>query len=212
MNIKKNKVKSKILLVIIIVIILIIALIVISLSFGKDNIFYKIIQGRERYNEDTNNDETQVNITTTTTEKLGKGILKILINIESNKEINNVIFPNEDGSTITVKTKKLKIAKDITVKVGEQYEVIVETIDGNVTNKKIEIEPSLENLVSIGDFVDYSVGNWTSSDIAMLGGIYSGKEIPKIKTKWGGFDETTSKDDSIYSTKYNGRLESIILK
>lgn len=73
-------------------------------------------------------------------ERLENGFANILINIESDKEIESITFPNEDGTTLTITTDKQSVSKDLKVKIGKEYEVIVKTKDGEVTKETIKIE------------------------------------------------------------------------
>lgn len=149
-------------------------------------------------------EEAQVTVTSEIKEKLGNGIVNILIKVESDTEIENITFPNEDGSTLTVTTDKLTLAKDLKVEAGKEYPVEVKTKDGKTTKEIIKIEPTISIMVSVGDFVNYSAGNWTEADIAKLGSNYYGTGEPPAgsQQKFGKFGVGTSKDSSVYNTTY----------
>jgi len=52
--------------------------------------------------------------------------------------------------------------------------------------------------VQVGDFVNYSVGQWTQEDINKLGDLYeTGGALPSSDMKFGGFKVGDSKDQSI---------------
>lgn len=180
----------------IILIISIVILVIATISINK-LIIEDVKQGLPKQSE-----ETQVSITGEVKKRLGNGKLDILIKVESNTEIENVTFPNEDGSTITVTTDKLRLAKDLKGEVEKEYPVIVKTKDGKVTNETIKIDSTMADFVKVGDFVNYRVGNWTNNDIAMLSWRYSGSSMPTTRGYFGGFGTNTSKDNSIYDTTY----------
>lgn len=82
--------------------------------------------------------------------------------------------------------------------------VITGIVDGKeyVREKKISIvdryrEAFIADQVQIGDFVNYSVGNWTQEDIDQIGSYYSGSAIPTTANMFGGFEVGVSKDSSI---------------
>lgn len=141
--------------------------------------------------------QADVKIISEIKERLGNGIVNILIKIESDTEIENITFPNEDGSTLTVTTDKLTLAKDLKVEAGKEYLVTVKTKDGKITNEVIKIEPLISIMVSVGDFVNYSAGNWTQEDIAKLGNLYTGTSEPIEHCKFGGVGVGRSKDASM---------------
>ncbi len=141
--------------------------------------------------------QAEVEITSEIKERLGNGIVNILVKIESDTEIESIIFPNEDGTTLILTTEKLTLAKDLKVEAGKEYPVIVKTKDGKTTNEIIKIEPTLSIMASVGDFVNYSAGNWTQEDIAKLGNLYTGASEPTEHCKFGGVGVGTSKDASM---------------
>ena len=63
----------------------------------------------------------------------------------------------------------------------------------------------LSDVVSVGDFVNYSLGNWIDQDIVKMGDLYSGTSLPSSNGKFGGYGKHISKDSSItpYGTNKN---------
>lgn len=164
------------------------------------NINQILIKNREIQNK--KQEETIVTITNEVTERLGNGFVNTLIIVESNTEIESITFPNEDGTNIKVSTSKLKVAKDLRAKLEKEYPITVVTKNGRVTHKILKIETTIADIVKVGDFINYSVGNWTNTDISMLGSLYSGTSFPKKCMNFGGFGVGISKDSSIYDTTY----------
>ena len=65
-------------------------------------------------------------------------------------------------------------------------------------------EPAIAEVVEIGDFVNYSLGNWTEEDISKIGDLYSGTSAPSSE-KFGGFGIENTKDGNVNTeTKYSG--------
>lgn len=147
--------------------------------------------------------ETKVTIIPEVKERLGNGFANVLVKIESNIPIESITFPNEDGTNIEFKTQNLTLAKDLKAELDKEYVVTVVTEDGKTTNEIIKIERLLSDVVSIGDFVNYSVGNWTEEDIGKLGSYYFGTSLPTTSEKFGGFKVGQSKDNGIRPTQYN---------
>lgn len=114
-----------------------------------------------------------------------------------------------DGGT-TVVDKTLPYITD-----GTEQEVLF-TITGTVNEQtytkivKVSITSKYRELyisegVKIGDFVNYSVGNWTESDILKLGTSYvQGGALPTTQSKFGGFTQGTSKDNYSVRTEKGG--------
>lgn len=106
-----------------------------------------------------------------------------------------------EGGTTTV-DKTLPYTTD-----GTETEVtftITGVVNGENCTKELTIpfankyrEPSISDMVEIGDFVNYSVGNWTQADMEKLGTMYSGTSEPTAQGKFGMFNVGMSKDSSI---------------
>lgn len=169
--------------------------IITTISINQILIKNKEIQNKKQ-------EETLVTITNEVTERLGNGFVNTLIIVESNTEIESITFPNEDGTNIKVSTSKLKVAKDLRAKLEKEYPITVVTKNGIVTHKILKIETTIADIVKVGDFINYSVGNWTNADIDLLGNLYSGTSFPKKCMNFGGFGVGISKDSSIYNTTY----------
>ena len=73
-------------------------------------------------------------------ERLGNGIVNMLVKIESDTQIDIITFPNEDETTLELTTDKLTLAKDLKVELNKEYIVTVKTKDGKVTTKTILLE------------------------------------------------------------------------
>lgn len=68
-------------------------------------------------------------------------------------------------------------------------------------SKKIKLEEFykqaiIADAVKVGDFVNYSAGNWTQEDINMLNGLYEGVGQPAVHGNFGGFAIGQSKDST----------------
>lgn len=93
----------------------------------------------------------------------------------------------------------------ITGKIGEEECVKTKTI----ILKSLYRKQYISDTVQIGDFVNYSAGQWTQSDIEKMGELYEGSSLPTVLRKFGGFEIGTSKDESISTwrnlqNKYSG--------
>lgn len=85
------------------------------------------------------------------------------------------------------------------------------TIVASITQRKntltascqVEVILPIANTVEVGDYINYSVGNWTEQDIEKLGELYSGASTPN-KVGFGGFSTQTSKDGNVIT--YNGLI------
>lgn len=181
----------------ILLIIVIISIIIATIGINQ----LLIRDARENFPKQTV--ETQVKIMAEVKERLGNGFANVLIKIESNTEIERIIFPNEDGTSLTLSTKELTLAKDLKVELEKEYIVTVITKDGKTTNETIKIPATISDIVAVGDFVNYSVGNWTEEDINKVGTYYSGSSLPTTSEKFGGFAVGQSKDNGIKPTQYN---------
>lgn len=147
--------------------------------------------------------QAYVTITSEIKERLEDGFANLLIEIESDTPIESIEFPNENGTSLELKTEKLTLAKDLKVELDKEYIVKVITKDGKITSEIIKVERVIADVVSVGDFVNYSVGNWTQKDIEKLGTYYFGEALPNTKEKFGGFKLGQSKDNSIKPTTTN---------
>lgn len=60
-------------------------------------------------------------------------------------------------------------------------------------------DTNIASTVQVGDFVNYSAGNWTTTDIEKLGTLYAGEALPTSSNpyRFGGFKVGDSKDASI---------------
>lgn len=72
--------------------------------------------------------------------------------------------------------------------------VVTGVVNGEKYTKTITIsledkykDQMIAETVQIGDFVNYSVGNWTQADIDKLGNLYEGSSKPQTANKFGGF-------------------------
>ncbi len=66
--------------------------------------------------------------------------------------------------------------------------------------KNLYREPYVADVVQVGDYVNYSVGEWTEQDIQKVGQYYYGKDIPLSNAtthKFGGYALGDSKDFKI---------------
>lgn len=79
-------------------------------------------------------------ITAELKERLENRFVNILIKVETDKEIETITFPNEDGTSITITTDKKSISKDLKVEIEREYEVKVKTKDGEEITQIIKIE------------------------------------------------------------------------
>lgn len=184
---------NKKLIIPIILIIVIISIIIATIGINQ----LLIRNVRENFPKQTG--ETQVKIMSEVKERLN-GFANVLVKIESNTPIQSIIFPNEDGTNIEFKTQNLTLSKDLKAELDKEYVVTVITEDGKTTNETIKIETLLSDVVAIGDFVNYSVGNWTEEDINKVGNYYSGSLLPTTSEKFGGFKIGQSKDNTIKPT------------
>lgn len=193
----KRKSKEKrialITIIVIISIIIILSCIGISSTLEKNRIAKTLKQ-----------EEIPTSIEFIVEERLGNGFANVLIKVQSGTEIENVIFPNEDGTTLTVIPSKLIITKDIKMEEEKEYIVTVNTKDGKTTTKSVILEKVLSDFVQVGDFVNYSAGNWTEEDINKLGDFYEGENLPTSRSKLGGFIVGSSKDESMQASKIKG--------
>ena len=101
--------------------------------------------------------------------------VNILLTIESNKEIENIIIQKPDGTTFEIipTDKKLKILKDMTIELDEEYNVKVKTIDGEEETLKI-LEKSVEKIRTAEELA-------TFRDKVNTGLTYEGKTIEVVK-------------------------------
>lgn len=83
-----------------------------------------------------------IEITTKITERPGNGSVYILISVKTESEIENIIFPDENKTSITVTPQKpmTSVAKDLKVELQKEYQVTVNTKDGNSLTKTILLE------------------------------------------------------------------------
>lgn len=86
--------------------------------------------------------------------------------------------------------------------------VMAKATDGSgiIATCRVRVKkPLLADVVNVGDFVNYSLGNWTDEDIRKIGDLYSGTSLPSSNGKFGGFETAISKDSSItpYGTDKN---------
>ncbi len=124
------------------------------------------------------------------------------------------------GNVLQVSPGTIQNGKVIYITQGNEKQVIF-TITSHVEgktyedSKTISVESYYKKLiigetVKIGDFVNYSAGNWTDEDIAKLGNLYSESSISygeEYYYKFGGFGindgKITSKD---YTAHFSGYL------
>lgn len=80
------------------------------------------------------------------------------------------------------------------------------TVDGQTYTKNVVVNfaqkyksENIASTVQVGDFVNYSAGNWTTTDITNLGTLYAGEDLPTSSNgyQFGGFKVGDSKDASI---------------
>jgi hypothetical protein len=139
-------------------------------------------------------------------------ITTIITNIDSIEEF-----------TIASVTGNAEKINDTTIKgTGTEDGTATVTIKGTSSERTKVLTIAVKKPIqpAVGDFVNYSAGNWTKEDLIKLGvtynadgtiesngDLYSGKSLPTSSTpfKFGGFEEGDSKDDSItpYSTYAN---------
>lgn len=158
-EINGKRIKLSILIIIIISMLILVG-IVLSLTLGENGLIKVGIKTARKTNEQAN-----VTVTSEIKERLGNGIVNILIKVESDTEIENITFPNEDGTSLTVTTDKLTLAKDLKVEVGKEYPVTVKTKDGKETKEiilipqepKIKIKGGYPKIKTTGIVVDISV-------------------------------------------------------
>lgn len=148
--------------------------------------------------------ETEIKIEVEEKERLENGFANILVRIQSNSEIENIVFQDADGTELIVETTKLTLAKDWQVEIGKEYVATVNTKDGTTKKEIIMVKRTIADVVKVGDFVEYSVGNWTKEDIEKVGTYYFGSSAPNTYEKFGGFGEGMSKDEVIEVNWNNG--------
>ena len=149
--------------------------------------------------------------------ELNKSTLELLMG--STETLTTTVLP-EDASNKTVSWTSDNInvvtvnsATGEVTGVGEgTANVTVKAIDGSgiaaICSVKVR-KPLLADVVEVGDFVNYSLGNWTEADIKKLGDLYSGSSLPTSSGKFGGFGTAINKDSSItpyesYKNLYDG--------
>lgn len=127
----------------------------------------------------------------------------------------------EEGTIVGVNKGTIENGKVEYTTDGTELEIIFIVsgkVEGEDTQKRQKV--NLENLykeafiadvVKVGDFVNYSVGNWTDEDIGKVGSYYQGEELPTTAQKFGGFKVGQSKDACInpntnanYTNVYSG--------
>lgn len=92
---------------------------------------------------------------------------------------------------------------EITFIITGEKENIKYTKRKKISVENLYREVCIADTVSIGDFINYSVGNWTQNDINKLGNMYSGTALPISQGKFGGFGIGRSKDTTITPTTDN---------
>lgn len=143
------------------------------------------------------------NTTTGTEEKVGKHSVK------EGTPLKITFDASIEGGTVTQVNKgKIVNGKIQYTTDGNEKSVtftITGTVDGKNRNKTITITledfyipKKIAETVQVGDFVNYSVGNWTAEDIQKLGSNYNGKTIPTVAFKFGGYEAGNSKDDGVH--------------
>ncbi len=87
-------------------------------------------------------EEEKVKMSVKIKERLGNGIVYVLVKIESQEEIESIVFPNEDGTSITItpQSERKTIAKDLKVELMKEYNVTINTKDGASVTKTILLE------------------------------------------------------------------------
>lgn len=127
----------------------------------------------------------------------------------------------EEGTIVGVNKGTIENGKVEYTTDGTELEIIFIVsgkVEGEDTQKRQKV--NLENLykeafiadvVKVGDFVNYSVGNWTQEDIGKVGSYYQGAALPTTEEKFGGFAVGQSKDACInpttntsYTNAYSG--------
>ena len=113
----------------------------------------------------------------------------------------------EEGTIEGVNKGTLENAKVEYTTDGTELEVIFVVtgkVEGENTQKRQKIrldniykEAFIADVVKVGDFVNYSVGNWTEEDIGKVGSYYQGAALPTTVEKFGGFGVGQSKDSCI---------------
>ena len=134
MKIKKT---NLILIVLLAILTILLVSFVINLTARNDEIVSKKIATTVGRLE-----EEKVKMNVKIKEKLGNGIVYVLVKIESEEEIESVVFPNEDGTTLTLtpQSQRRTIAKDLKVELKKEYNVTINTKDGESVTKTILFE------------------------------------------------------------------------
>lgn len=113
----------------------------------------------------------------------------------------------EEGTLVEVNKGTLENGKIEYTTDGTEVEVIFIVIGKigeeeyqksiKVTLEKFYKEAFISDIVKVGDFVNYSVGNWTQEDIDKIGSYYEGENLPSKSNYFGGFKVGQSKDATI---------------
>lgn len=135
---------------------------------------YNFTIDRENLKILTENGESNIKVTKEVKSYLGKNSnekyeARILVTIESDKELQNVIIENPDGTTLKVETKNTKMSKDMTVEFDKVYKVIITTKEGKIITRTI-IEKSEETIRTAKKLVEFR-------DKVNTGLTYEGKKI-----------------------------------
>lgn len=111
--------------------------------------------------------ETQIKLTTTIQEYLGKNEnnkhkVNLLLAIESNSTLKSIVIQNPDGTTFEMKTEDIQLGEDMIVELDEKYIVKVITADGKIETRNIVINKEdviVEEYVALEKSTYYKVNN-----------------------------------------------------
>lgn len=103
--------------------------------------------------------QTDIKVKTEVKQYLGKNAnnkyeVNLLLTIESNSDIQKIIIKNPDGTTYEMQTDNIKLGKDMTVELDEEYIAQITTKEGKNVTKKI-VEKSEETIYTVEELVEF---------------------------------------------------------
>lgn len=126
----------------------------------------------------------------------------------SSQEEGTTVYINfthsiEGGTTTVSPSLPFAVTKN-----GKVEFIITGTVGSDTFTKKINVKVNQFQVFKVGDFVNYTAGVWTESEITKLtdAGLYSGSILENTnnsRNKFGGFKVGDSKDLSITPTIYD---------
>lgn len=178
---ERNKGITLIALVLIIIVLLLLAGVTISALNGENGVLIKTVESKE--------------------ENRGAYVEEAKNLWKTNKIIDN----KTNTDTVQTLDELLRDLQNQKILKQEEVTEIKETGKVSIGSKTIVFAniALLSDIVKKGDFVNYEAGIWKQDEIDNLGSLYSGKELPTVVGKFGGFQAGDSKDVSIETSTEN---------